>query len=1043
MANTDVKIKLSADGKQVRDQIKLIDRDLKQLGSDSSIRNSGNNQNANSSMRTPEQSSGDKTKQETRDKVDSDTLKELSLLRKELQKLNSKNKGIDGVGQNSPTPNSNPRNNLPSGNNTPSSPDSNRPLSESLGKLGSSIAALGMGLKMLQSIQGMAKGSQSGMSQAYRTYGSLMAYTDYNQARKDSSDLGAVYGYDYETVMSAGKSNISKAGFSTLENYKADMNTILQTSKAWGIDTSYMAEVSGNMAGMGIMKTGEQKKFADILAESIVQNGMKGRESEQLGVLETIADNLASKNSSVSENSLISSLNLYNSLIAQNKDLAGARGASMVSSMQELATSGNSTLDILAGWGTAYTGIEGKNRLRELAEQNPQEYYRKVWEGYKGRFGNDSHARESFIHMISRNGAGSVSNAREWLNTWEDSSTGKNDLTTTDNGQKAQQERIDNYNKDKVSTFEKKEIEKQEMKDDAGNVLNDFTAPLWDIYNSLPDMGKMIVGAAGSVGSMYGMSKLGGLAGGKLGSLLGNSSLGGTKVGGYLSKLLGSSSTSTSFLPKLGTSIGGLSKLTKAAPLVGAGIEAVSSGIDVYDSLKTKDYRNASRESGGGIGTIVGGLGGGSLGATIGAGIGVFFGGAGAIPGAAIGGAIGGLLGGVGGNEVGEGIGAGIYDLTSDKPTYSPDQNAKLQEFYNKVSEIYKSQGNDAAQDYTNNTVVPYLRSIGVSKSITDSYKWDIGKPDFMEDFEDGKFGSIVSDNSSELEENTEAIKDMTDAIKNGSVSPNTNNELTYKLQKDSGSNSIFDSVSSSVNNLFGLSTLSFDNIFKSHAVGNDYVPYNGYKASLHKGEMVLSKPDADNYRKVSPILKRVHSSNNKSWLDVWGNLISDTINSEGYKKFLDTDTSINSFEDAKKAISGIDITKISDYNKLSESDGLDVLRAKVQKIKQLSTNSAITPSIESPAKSPIPTGETKPAENNNVFGSNPADHILGGYGGRQNTDITVGNNKMELTIHVNGDISGMNKDNENMIVQSVVSQIQSAGLQRWLGNGFTRIPNR
>lgn len=33
------------------------------------------------------------------------------------------------------------------------------------------------------------------------------------------------------------------------------------------------------------------------------------------------------------------------------------------------------------------------------------------------------------------------------------------------------------------------------------------------------------------------------------------------------------------------------------------------------------------------------------------------------------------------------------------------------------------------------------------------------------------------------------------------------------------------------------------------HANGMDYVPFNGYKAELHKGEMVLTKNEADNYR--------------------------------------------------------------------------------------------------------------------------------------------------------------------------------------------------
>ena len=34
-----------------------------------------------------------------------------------------------------------------------------------------------------------------------------------------------------------------------------------------------------------------------------------------------------------------------------------------------------------------------------------------------------------------------------------------------------------------------------------------------------------------------------------------------------------------------------------------------------------------------------------------------------------------------------------------------------------------------------------------------------------------------------------------------------------------------------------------------SHATGNDYVPYDNYTALLHKGEMVLTSSEADDYR--------------------------------------------------------------------------------------------------------------------------------------------------------------------------------------------------
>lgn len=973
MADTNVRIKLSADGKQVRDEIKLIDKDLQELGGETTGKKTASRTPKTEETTEPKkQDNTAKIKQESRDKVSKQMLNETTLLRKELQKLNENKKANGGSGGNTPPPSSG------SGStSSPSSPSSggsggkenpdNKKLSTILGKVGSVIATVGTTAKILGSLSSMAKNSQSGMSMAYQTYGSTLAYDNYNQARKDASNLGANYGYDYETVMGAGSANMSKGGFTTLENYETDMNQILKTSKAWGIDASNLAGTSGYMTSIGVTESGDQKKFADLLAESIVQAEMTGREDEQLQVLEDIAETLANNASTVTNESLTSSLNLYNALVAQNENLKGTRGSQVVTSMQDLATSGNTSLDILAGFGTQYTGIQGKLELRKLAETDPEQYWKQVYQGYTQRYGEGN--MQNFTYFLS-NQLGSVTKAEDIVSSLGEVAQGTYDISGTTSGESATDERIQNYQNDKVSTFERKDVETKEMKDDVGNIVNSITAPFWGMFNNLSDGWKTTLGIGTTLGSGWVANKLGGKALGKAGE-----ALDGTSAGEFFSKLFGKGSkgagvaddaakaaagsvddvakaaagSADDVLSSIGKAAAGssdevasgvgaalgsaddvakglgsaskgasaLGKAGKALGIIGTVAEVVSTGIDVGNALSDKDYREAAQETGGGIGSIAGGFGGAAGGAALGAAIGSIVPGLGTAIGGAIGGIIGGIGGGLGGNAIGEAAGEGVYDLATDKPEYTEEQKSQIQRYYDEVSRLYNEQGNNAAQDYTNNVVVPYLQSIGVSQSITDAYKIDVGKPDFMKDVEDsrfgsiiggstvneggfggsgGKFGEVTSENTDAIQENTEAIQSL---IESNNQKPQ---ELAKDLQEDKGTNSKDEGSTGSW----------WSNLFKSHAVGKDYVPHDNYLASLHKGEMVLDKFEADQYRQGTP-------------------------------------------------------------------DG------------QQSSNSVST---------------------------------------------------MKLDINVNGSIDGMTADNQNQIVQAVVTQISRSGLQGLLSNGFVRVQN-
>ena len=839
MGDTNVKIKLSADGAQVRRELKLIDREIQQLGgsqSTSQTRNQSSSQpnsETQSSTQLPaiQRDSREVAKQESRDKTNERLSRELTIIRKELQKLNGNN-GSNGGGGGSYTPppssggTGGGDTNIPpqGGSGTGGSGTGGSKLGDVLGKLATAAVALKAASAAFSYIRQGAAESRAGESLAYQTYGSTLMYTDYYKAKKDSYEIGLPYGYDYQTVMSAGDANMAKAGFTTVDNYTNDMNAILRTSKGWGIDTNTLGSASGYMTSIGAVESGSQDKFTKMLSQSIVDAKMTGREDEQLQVLEEIAESLASVNTTVSENAIGNQLNMYNALVAQNENLKGTRGSTLVNDISGLAKSKDTSLDILAGFGTKYTGIEGKLQLWELAENDPTKYMQQAVQGAREMGMDDAQIMYKFV-----NAGFSVSQARDALNGIE--SVDKFDYSDTTAGEKALDERIDNYNGSDVSTNEKYEINKQYAKEATGDTLwNTIANPFKQLFSGLPTWAQGALGVAGSVAPTImggiGINKAWNWAKGKFtgagsgtggGFGFGGSGAGagatddilrgaanstdevidlvegadgvwrmpsavddGLKAAGNsVDEVLGAvgdGSTALATLDDAGRGLGGVddalraagglddaarvagslddvahaaSGLSKAGKALGVAGMVIEGGVSVYDAYKAHerdDDREMAQEIGGGVGGIAGGAAGGWGGAAAGAAIGTaIFPGVGTAIGGLIGGLIGGIGGGMAGNALGEAAGEGIYDVASggDKYNFSNAEKEQIKKYYDEVSRLYEEEGNNAAQDYTKKYVAPYLNSLGVSTSITDEYNWDVGRPDFMKDIEDERFGSL------------------------------------------------------------------------------------------------------------------------------------------------------------------------------------------------------------------------------------------------------------------------------------------------------------
>ena len=931
MADTNVRIKLSADGKQVREQIKLIDQELQEIGKGALTNNKGK-PSSKSKPDSSQDSAGNKNEEykdravlESLEKSQTRLADEISLLRKELEKEHEKSKP-QGT---SPSPSQNQQNggNQPNNNQqNPGQPSDNSKMSGILGKLSAALA----GASVVSKFNGMANQSLSGMSKAYQTFGSTLAYTDYNEARKDASALGARWGYNYGTVLDAGSANMYEAGFTNLNDYKKDMGALLQASKVLGVDANSMASTSGFMTSIGVVKNGEQRKFANLLSESMVQADMHGRGDAQLKVLESIAGNLAENSTKVSSDALGNSLGLYTALVKNNENLKGMRGAQIVNSAQSMAKSGDQSLNVLAGLGGKYIGWEGELELAMLAETDPTQYWKQVIEGAQ-RYGISDKA---LVHKMWKSGM-DATKAQEFIQSVHE---GKPiDINDAKEGEKRIEENTENYAGDKtLSTIEQANVQIENAKLDLGDYVNELKAPFLDIFNNMSDGGRAALTAGGVVGGTAATAWAGKKGLEFLGGLLGKTDP--TQNGNPI--------------PEGGNKYK-LGKIGKGLGAAGVAYETISSGIDVYDAINRRDYREAAQETGGGLGTLAGGwagaTGGAAIGATIGSIVPVF--------GTAAGGALGGIIGGIGGallgNNIGEAAGEKVYDVSSGYRSESLDNRLQLKEFYDVVSKLYKEKGNDAAQDYTNSVIAPYLKSIGVSQSIIDNYKTDIGKPDFLEDVENGVFGNVISaqeENTEKLKnsaskvesvtkENTEALEKNTEALKGKSILPKDDaGKRQEDLQKDENKNSRFLGGHSWTDFLpFGLGR-TIKKFTTKMAVGNDYIPYDNYPAELHKGEMVLDKYEADHYRQGKPVNNPLPQDN-----------------------------------------------LLSGFN----NDGVSFISSTTE-TQQSSSRGEVT-----------------------------------------------------LNIKVTGAIDGMTPNNQNQIVQAVVSQVSKSGLQGMLANGFARVQNK
>lgn len=789
MSGADVNVKISADTSQIRQELRLLDKDLEQLGArpSNNTQTRGGSSEESSKSEPAHENTGITSKSdrltEQSNKLNTLLLKEIILIRKALQKQT-------GTGGNNPPPPTNTQNNSNSNNNPPpntppptNNGGNNNPKPTPQPAPGGGGNGMGqllggiLGFHTLQQAYGFVSQtndiSLNSEKSAYNTFGSTLAYKDYYNAVKGARGVGTPLGYKSQEVLDTQKTNMSKAGFKDIESTKADTSAILSTAKLYGIDKNQLASASGKVTAMGGASLGDQKRFTNMLASSIEESKMQGRENEQLGVLEEIADTLHEQLVNVKSEQIGNVVGFQTMLAKGNENLKGQSGMNLVNKLDQGIKGKNSAWDSLLriseGESGRYNGLSGLIQLQRDKEKglSDPENLKRVISGWnkvnapENQWGSD-YSRVQLMEMgLSQE---QIDELFKHTDEIQKGTYVYDPKKTEETADKSLQERKKNYQKSSVGKKEIYDANAQGAKEDIGNKVNSIFEIGRDMYNNLGDGGRMTVDIGIEGAKIVGMGAVakrlfsgGGASGGASGASGGAS--GGS---GIFNKFN---------LPKMpNINSGNIAKsLPKAGKALGVVGTAYTLGSGIIDYTEAKTTERKGEVVGDTLGTIGGGLAGAKAGAMIGTAI---------APG--IGTVIGGALGGIGGSILGGSLGGGVGKSIGGAVGGTTASEAKDQE-------TKKADGIDKNTEAVNKNTEAVNRANGQNSNIP--------KPQPNED----KGNSMPN------------------------VPPGNADEPSWYKPWTWGA--------------------------KSHAVGNDYVPTDNYKALLHKGEMVLTKHDADRYR--------------------------------------------------------------------------------------------------------------------------------------------------------------------------------------------------
>lgn len=456
-------------------------------------------------------------------------------------------------------------------------------LLDAINKLGVAATALGAIRSVWGYASSGAKSSQVSELRTYQIYNTSGYYDkDFSAGRNSIADSGAKYGYNVGETLSVQDTLMGMMGTSTKDKSQADSNTILSTARALGVDENSLAYGAGLSYQKGTYSAGDMGRYANLFASSVKAAGMTGREDEQLEVLQSIQELLGKNLTSISENQMTSALGLYSMLASSNDALKGSAGAEAVNSLDDMIKSSSNSMDILLGKGMGRfsSGVSGLMELEraKAAGITDPENLKWIVKDFEAFYGEGSFNSDLGSYLLTTNGikpevADEIVKHRDELLSGNYSDSLEK-LLESDSGTNLIDKELKDYNEDTaLSEGMQYKVETENAQDRIGDLLNENTGWLKAIYNKLPNWAQSGLGLGGQIlggaAQGYGAYKIFDLIKG----VFGGGSSGSSGAGGFFSTLFGKGAS------KSGSAGGFFSKLFGKF-----GKGASSSADDVIDA---------------------------------------------------------------------------------------------------------------------------------------------------------------------------------------------------------------------------------------------------------------------------------------------------------------------------------------------------------------------------------------------------------------------------------------------------------------------------
>jgi hypothetical protein len=236
-----------------------------------------------------------------------------------------------------------------------------------MGKSAVVLSILGVGINKLMSEASKGYNLYVG---TLRQSGTLAQKTgqfgsNYEGLRSLAESTGMKSNYDTETTLGTMQTYSSVAGVKNWNNASKDVQSFQEFGRAYGVDPNIMASAAGDASKKGIGVEGDQKKFANILANSIQSRGMQGREEELVKSTDNLITALEANTLGMTDKQFGNIMNLQTALTGIDPAMKGEKGASVMSSMSNSITNGDQQMNLLLGWGTELQGPAGMWELNK------------------------------------------------------------------------------------------------------------------------------------------------------------------------------------------------------------------------------------------------------------------------------------------------------------------------------------------------------------------------------------------------------------------------------------------------------------------------------------------------------------------------------------------------------------------------------------------------------------------------------------------------------------------------------------------------------